>query len=223
MVIDRHFLPSQSFPACRSLIAGCVAGLLALLSPEPTFAGSAGAWVSSFWPTAKSAGISRKVFDAALGDFTPDPDVLIESYARLGLDSIFLRPINYQGFARKRHAHSREQGAVWRDYDDPTRASARNTADEFGAWLAQMKPYVTAKTWHGGRGWPYAKMLAHNGRKMEALRLYLTALVHGCYRPRLSAIVFLQIFLNANSYRAIADTVIGWLRKAPGNANPKPI
>jgi glycosyltransferase involved in cell wall biosynthesis len=115
-----------------------------------------------------------------------------------------------------------EPGAIWTDHDDPGRASARNKADEFGAWLMQMKPYVTAKTWHGGRGWPYAKMLAHNGRKMEALRLYLTALLHGCYRPRLSLIVFLQVFLNANSYRAIADVVIGWLRKAPEHIDPKP-
>ncbi len=114
-------------------------------------------------------------------------------------------------------------GAIWRDHDDPSRASARNKADEFGAWLTQMKPFLTAHAWHGGRGWPYAKMLAHNGRKMEALRLYLAALLHGCYRPRLSAIVFLQVFLNASSYRAIADVVIGWLRKAPGNATPKPI
>jgi len=114
-------------------------------------------------------------------------------------------------------------GAVWRDHDDPSRASARNTADEFGAWLAQMKPHLTASAWHGGHGWPYAKMLAHNGRKMEALRLYLAALLHGCYRPRLSVIVFLQVFLNAGSYRAIADVAIGWLRKAPANAHPKPV
>jgi hypothetical protein len=58
---------------------------------------------------------------------------------------------------------------------------------------------------------------------MEALRLYLTALLHGCYRPRLSVIVFLQVFLNANSYRAIADVVIGWLRKAPEHTNPRPV
>jgi len=114
-------------------------------------------------------------------------------------------------------------GAVWRDHDDPSRASARNTANEFGAWLAQMKPHLTASAWHGGRGWPYAKMLAHNGRKMEALRLYLAALLHGCYRPRLSVIVFLQVFLKAGSYRAIADVAIGWLRKAPANAHPKPV
>ena len=55
-------------------------------------------------------------------------------------------------------------------------------------------------------------MLAHNGRKTEALRLYLSALLHGCYRPRLSVIIFLQIFLNSRNYRALANTGIGWLR-----------
>jgi membrane-bound lytic murein transglycosylase B len=33
-------------------------------------------WVQSFWPTAKAAGVSRRTYDAALGRFVPDPDVL---------------------------------------------------------------------------------------------------------------------------------------------------
>lgn len=46
----------------------------------------------------------------------PDIDTLIDAYAGFGLTSIFLRPINYQGFARKRHADSRQQSASWRSY-----------------------------------------------------------------------------------------------------------
>lgn len=46
----------------------------------------------------------------------PEIDELIDAYANLGLESIFLRPINYQGFARKRHRDAREQSAAWRDY-----------------------------------------------------------------------------------------------------------
>jgi His-Xaa-Ser system radical SAM maturase HxsB len=46
----------------------------------------------------------------------PDIGALIDSYADHGLHSIFLRPINFQGFARKRHKESREQSAGWRDY-----------------------------------------------------------------------------------------------------------
>ncbi|WP_240047674.1 His-Xaa-Ser system radical SAM maturase HxsB [Sphingomonas panacisoli] len=46
----------------------------------------------------------------------PDIDGLIDAYASRGLESIFLRPINYQGFARKRHSDSREQSDAWRTY-----------------------------------------------------------------------------------------------------------
>jgi His-Xaa-Ser system radical SAM maturase HxsB len=61
----------------------------------------------------------------------PDIDALIDSYAELGLESIFLRPINYQGFARKRHSGSREQSDSWRAYHERfVRAIiARNWAD----------------------------------------------------------------------------------------------
>lgn len=46
----------------------------------------------------------------------PDPDQLIDAFAERGLNAIFLRPINYQGFARKRHAGSLETGAGWTAY-----------------------------------------------------------------------------------------------------------
>jgi sulfatase maturation enzyme AslB (radical SAM superfamily) len=61
----------------------------------------------------------------------PHIDALIDSYAGLGLESIFLRPINFQGFARKRHSASREQSDGWRAYHERfVRAIiARNWAD----------------------------------------------------------------------------------------------
>lgn len=46
----------------------------------------------------------------------PAVDDLIDAYVALEQDSIFLRPINYQGFARKRHANAREQDDAWRAY-----------------------------------------------------------------------------------------------------------
>lgn len=46
----------------------------------------------------------------------PEVDALIDSFADRGLNSIFLRPINYQGFARKRHAGSRERSGGWNAY-----------------------------------------------------------------------------------------------------------
>jgi glycosyltransferase involved in cell wall biosynthesis len=107
-----------------------------------------------------------------------------------------------------------QPGAVWKDYADPHRTSAggpSSRTQRFGAWLEQMKPYMTRRAWCGGRGWAYAKMVARDGNKIEALRLYLDAIFRGCYGPWLAVVVFLQIFLNAAQYRRLADTTIGWL------------
>ena len=104
-----------------------------------------------------------------------------------------------------------EPGAVWRDLHDPARASAHGQAEDFGDWLDQMRPGSSARARYGARGWAYAKMLARDGRKGTALALYLTALRHRCYRPRLALVVFLQIFLDAKKYRALADAGIRWL------------
>jgi His-Xaa-Ser system radical SAM maturase HxsB len=65
------------------------------------------------------------------GGSPPDPDSLIDAFARFGFTSIFLRPINYQGFARKRHRESREQDSSWRAYHEAfvRKLIARNWAD----------------------------------------------------------------------------------------------
>lgn len=44
--------------------------------PIAEAASSPAQWVREFWPTAKAAGISRSVYDNALGNFKPDPEVL---------------------------------------------------------------------------------------------------------------------------------------------------
>jgi peptidoglycan lytic transglycosylase B len=53
-----------------------LAGLVLLSFVEVAAAASPSQWVHSFWPTAKAAGVSWAVYDAALGNFTPDPEVL---------------------------------------------------------------------------------------------------------------------------------------------------
>jgi len=113
-----------------------------------------------------------------------------------------------------RFAMADEPGAVWKDIADPGRTSAgvaSSRTARFAQWLEQMKPSMTARAWRGARGWAYAKMLARDGRKFEALQLYLMALLYGCYAPKLAAVVFLQVFLNAAQYRRLADSVIAWL------------
>ncbi len=50
--------------------------LVAAFSAAPAVAQTPKQWVESFWPTAKAAGIKRPVYDQALGNFQPDPDVI---------------------------------------------------------------------------------------------------------------------------------------------------
>jgi membrane-bound lytic murein transglycosylase B len=71
----------------RVLVAGgaLVAASAVMLAPEPTPAESASPaqWVKAFWPTAHDAGISRSVYDRALNNFRPDPEVLQKARAQL--------------------------------------------------------------------------------------------------------------------------------------------
>ncbi|WP_336802381.1 lytic murein transglycosylase [Kaistia sp. MMO-174] len=64
--------------------------LMLLAGLVPAMADVAGArWVASFWPTAQKAGISRSVYNSALGNFTPDPDVL----AKASSQAEFVKPL----------------------------------------------------------------------------------------------------------------------------------
>lgn len=118
-------------------------------------------------------------------------------------------------------------GAVWQDEFSPNRLSASRGGEELDVWLGRVKSKIGARAWHGARGWAYAKLIVGQ-RPLAALGLYLNAVVRGCYRPRLAATVFLQIFLGAAAYRKLADAGIAWLRlglreskeKAPA-ATPK--
>lgn len=48
----------------------------------------------------------------------PEPDALIDAYGEFGFTEIYLRPINYQGFARKAHAASRTSTDSWLAYHE---------------------------------------------------------------------------------------------------------
>jgi len=113
-----------------------------------------------------------------------------------------------------RFVMAQEPGAVWKDLADPGRTSAGAASSRtarFALWLEQMKPNLTERAWQGACGWAYAKMLARDGRKFEALKLYISALFWGCYTPKLAVVVLLQIFLDASRYRRLADVAIAWL------------
>ncbi len=98
-------------------------------------------------------------------------------------------------------------GAIWHDEADPDRSSAGRAGTNLAAWLETIRTQIPVRAYYGYRGWAIAKVAAVTSPR-RALGLYLTALAHGCYRPRLAAIIFLQIFLPDRLYRRIADRAI---------------
>ena len=48
----------------------------------------------------------------------PAPDELIEAFLQFGLEEIYLRPINFQGFARKKHPASKDIQGKWLAYHE---------------------------------------------------------------------------------------------------------
>lgn len=112
-----------------------------------------------------------------------------------------------------RFAMAEEPGAVWRDLPDPNRASAGRKGWRLKNWLEALKPAIPARAYYGARGWMIAKGVAVQNRR-EALGLYLAALRHRAYRPRMAVVILLQIFVPDRLYRRFADRVIAIFRGA---------
>ena len=65
-----HWRPGRGSLLALTMFALAILGTVAEAAQSPA------QWVNAFWPTAKAAGVSRAVYDTALGNFTPDPEVL---------------------------------------------------------------------------------------------------------------------------------------------------
>jgi glycosyltransferase involved in cell wall biosynthesis len=101
-------------------------------------------------------------------------------------------------------------GAVWKDIPDPNRTSSGRKGGRMLAWLEDMRSAIPPRAYFGCRGWAIAKSVATTDRA-TALKMYLTAVLHGSYPWRLAVIVFLQIFLSDRVYRKVADGAISRL------------
>jgi glycosyltransferase involved in cell wall biosynthesis len=101
-------------------------------------------------------------------------------------------------------------GAIWRDTYDASRASAGGRRNlSMIEWIEDLRPRIPSKAYFGCYGWAIAKSVATTA-PLRALRLYLAALGHRCYRIPVAGIVFLQIFLPDGVYRWVSDTSIAW-------------
>jgi glycosyltransferase involved in cell wall biosynthesis len=100
-----------------------------------------------------------------------------------------------------------EPGAVWDDSHNPGRVSAGRRSTRMQTWLDELRPQIPARAYQGARGWMIAKGVVQTSTP-KALRLYLGAVLRGCYRPRLALAVFLQIFAPDALYRIFSDSMI---------------
>jgi glycosyltransferase involved in cell wall biosynthesis len=129
-----------------------------------------------------------------------------------------LRPAEDTDFAMRlalaggRFQMVEQPGAIWNDISDPKRTSASAGTLRMATWLKQMRPQMTARAWHGARGWAFAKLVARERGRLPALRFTLEAIARGCYAPRLAVVVLLQVMLDPGQYRSLADNAIKWLR-----------
>jgi hypothetical protein len=110
-----------------------------------------------------------------------------------------------------------EPGAIWNDVYDPKRTSAGRKSASLMPWIESLKSSIPPRAYYGGLGWAIAKGVAVT-RPWTALRYYLTAVLHGCYHPRLAAIIFLQIFLPDRIYRRVADSAIPFVPRRGASA-----
>jgi glycosyltransferase involved in cell wall biosynthesis len=96
---------------------------------------------------------------------------------------------------------------VWADDVTHDRLSIGRASIGELPWLDDLRAHIPSRAFHGYRGWHFAKSVAQKS-VWQAMSLYMTALFHGAYGPRLASIVLLQILLPDHKYRALSDT---WL------------
>jgi membrane-bound lytic murein transglycosylase B len=145
-------------------------GVAAIVSePQAARADGAKAWVESFWPTAKAAKVSRKTFDLALGDFTPDPDVL----DRAAMQAEFKTPMGIY---------------VGRSVSDERIADGKEMLDKYGDTLRRVEArygvdrYVVLAIW--GIESHYGKIFDKPDGVKSTIRSLATLAYNGGSRAR---------------------------------------
>lgn len=112
-----------------------------------------------------------------------------------------------------------EPGAVWRDESSTSRVSAGRKSAQLKPWIEELRPRLPPRAYFGARGWMIAKGVAMTDAP-AATKLWLQAVLRGCYRPRLAVIVLLQIFLSDRAYRKFADWAVAPFRGKSERNNP---
>lgn len=100
-----------------------------------------------------------------------------------------------------------EPAAIWNDVRNPGRISSGRKNARLVSWLENMRDRIPSRAYYGARGWIIAKGVVQT-RPLAAFYYYIVAVLRGCYRPRLAAVILLQIFASDRFYRRMADWLI---------------
>ncbi|SES14695.1 glycosyltransferase family 2 protein [Rhizobium sp. NFR03] len=104
-------------------------------------------------------------------------------------------------------------GAVWSDERSTDRLSSSDAASRARfAWLDDLRGQISHRAYAGYCGWHVAKTLVRT-EPLKAWRLYGKAVISGAYAPKLALRVALQLLLNGDGYRRLADRAVGRRRK----------
>lgn len=96
---------------------------------------------------------------------------------------------------------------IWADQTAAGRVSSNSRTETLERWLASLQGVASPRAIRGYRGWHLARF--HRAQRPgPAARLYLSALLHGCYGPRLATVIALQILVPRGIYRRLADLSI---------------
>lgn len=115
--------------------------------------------------------------------------------------------------AGARFGMQEKPGAVWADHHDGRRISHSSTPDVRVAWLNTVRSIISDRAFKADMGWYVAKSYARQGMMRKAAILYLNALVSGAYKPKMAAVVALQVLVGQRPYRMMADAMIRFLPK----------
>jgi len=104
---------------------------------------------------------------------------------------------------------------LWADGQTENRLSQIRASVGNLVWLRDLRPHISAHAYAAYLGWHAAKSVWPTNRR-TAMRYYFDAVRGGAFRPRLAAIVLLQIVVPDSMYRQAANRWIAFANRVRG-------
>lgn len=91
------------------------------------------------------------------------------------------------------------------DVYDPTRVSKQTKFVPLLSWIEKMRHagQISERSYWAYRGWQIARIASYSDRT-RGIRLYLSSLIRGAFRPKVALIVLAQVLIPQGTYQRIA-------------------